>query len=140
MNLFEIKPGDKSQDKNHFFYCTIYGTKNIYCKTLAKDRNGNVLKCKCLFPSNANYIFYNSKFNNEKIWNTSHKNKIVGISRIIYGVDNKEFKLLNLLNTDSRIEFQNSETEIKIVNFNIDSGEKSNLYYRNGIWIKDEKQ
>lgn len=124
--------------------------KNIYYKTLAKrciltnvtrvDRNGNVLKCKCLFPSNANYIFYNSKFNNEKIWNTSHKNKIVGISRIIYGVDNKEFKLLNLLNTDSRIEFQNSETEIKSVDFNIDSGEKSNLYYSNGIWIKDEKQ
>lgn len=104
------------------------------------DGKGNVLKCKCLFPSNANYIFYNSKFNNEKIWNTSHKNKIVGISRIIYGVDNKEFKLLHLLNTDSRIEFQNSETEIKIVNFNIDSGEKSNLYYSNGIWIKDEKQ
>lgn len=137
---FSLYAGDKELLRIKNIYKEKLGKGSISKKIKRVDTKNNILECSCFFPNNANYIFYNSQFTNKNIWNVKHENKICGIRKIVYGIDDREKACLNSLDLDLRLEFIENQMGIKNVEFLTENGEKSNLVYLDENWYVENNK
>lgn len=73
------------------------GLKTVVAPVKRKDFEGNILKCKCLFPYKENYPFIKSRFENNGIRNVKHSNGVIGIEKIDYYTTVEVVELINRL-------------------------------------------
>mgnify|MGYP002720773828 FL=1 len=88
--------------------------KTIKVPVKRNDVYGYKLKCKCLFPFDANVPFIKSPFKTKRNLSCNHANGIKGIKKIRYKTNSKYLEIVQLLNTDSILEVEEGEFEIDV--------------------------
>ncbi|WP_026506303.1 VOC family protein [Butyrivibrio sp. NC3005] len=121
-------------------YKKYFGAKTIFVPIKRKDIHGNILKCKCLMPSNAALPFFNTEFNNDSLWNVKHKNKVTGIERIVYSASESELSFFDNKKIDDRVVLLNGGKGIIEVEFSYEQESSNTISFMDGCWqIEDNR-
>lgn len=115
-------------------YKEILNCSTFYVPVSRRDIHGNMLKSKCLLPSNAIFPFFNTNLVGGVNWDVKHPNKINGIRKLIYSATPCEKKFFEQLPIDRRLEVTEGGRGIENIEFHYSQSQKSALKYRLGEW------
>ena len=107
----------KNEDETFSVEKTIYEKnelETVVVPVKRKDINGNILRCKCLFPYDERYPFIKSRFTGGSTENARHPNGAIGIDKIDYYVTQKEADFINELGGCSQLSIHIGEQPMKV--------------------------
>ena len=90
------------------------GLETVVVPVKRKDINGNILRCKCLFPYDERYPFIKSRFTGESTETVRHPNGAIGIDKIDYYVTQKEADFIKDLGGCGQLNIHIGEQPMKV--------------------------